>query len=178
MKKFSKINNIKVDELKTNKVEANDPIQELKHEIHGILDNLLSVRTYGPISRYHTAGTMKVEGKEMVVDAIIDMLSEKENKKTIKLLESMKTNSKDHELIDNAIDSLKNENKFLKKENFNIKMRIKSISERYKDDEDFIQYIALKAKDMNPDILNIIDGVDISEKRRNVIKEYLSLIAR
>lgn len=178
MKKFSSINKIKIDKEKPIKQEQSDPIDELRSKLHNIMDQLLSVRTYGPVSRYHTAGTMKVEGKEMAIAAIIDMLSETENKKSIKLLESMKIEMRDHDVIDNKIEMLKKENEFLDEKTFNIRTRLKKLSERYKDDSDFEQFMSWRAKDMDISIIDIIDGVDISESRKDIIKGYLKRVAR
>jgi len=87
MKKFSNITGQKVGqqpEIKFDKVTEEK--NQFKLMIHNLLDNFLTVQMYGPITRYHVAGTMKVAGQEMFIEALMDMLEEYNIQGKIKLL--------------------------------------------------------------------------------------------
>ena len=108
MKKFSKITNQKVGE--EPKVEVGvDESTSIKYKMIDLMDRLLSVTTYGPVINYDLAGTIKISGKEMLAEAIADMLADVSvSDKTI-LLESLKSEIRDWEFIDDKIRSLTKE---------------------------------------------------------------------
>ena len=92
MKKFSKITNQKVNEepkLDSRKIDESDII---KYKMIDLMNKYLSVTTYGPVINYDVAGTIKISGKEMLAEAISDMLIELSNNDKTKL-ESKKENS-------------------------------------------------------------------------------------
>lgn len=137
MKKFSKITNQKVstetklDKKKESKLDESD---SLKYSVLNLMDDLLKVEFYGPINRYQVAGTMKVAGKELFVEALIDLLNKNKGKDSIKLLESLKSKISDWKTIDEKIDEISNN-----EENLSIqKNKILSIYNRYKGDEDLL----------------------------------------
>lgn len=76
MKKFSKISNSPVgvaDDKKIDKVNESDLF---KARILRLMDDTLKVQMYGPVTRYHVAGTMKVVGKELFLEALMDVIKE------------------------------------------------------------------------------------------------------
>ena len=139
MKKFSKITGQTVNELKPveNKITEADLI---KVGIMKLMDNYLSVRFYGPVTRYQVAGTAKVVGKEMFLGALIDMLEEFSTKEKVKLLESMKSEINDWETLDNKINQLNehlgeiSESKLVAH-----KEKIKSLCNRYKNESELLE---------------------------------------
>jgi len=174
MKKFSKITNVKVnEEPKSEKAEMSD-LEELRMRIHMILENNLSVGASGPIHQVLQGGTVRVEGKERVIQSIMDMFDEISNKKTIKLLESMKSHIGDHKIIDSKIMDLKDET-FLKNDPVmkNLKTRIKNLSERYSDDGEFKKVMSLKASKMPSSAMIAVELTDIPKNRKRVVYECL-----
>lgn len=138
MKKFSKITNQKVG-IELNVDSKLSDIDILKYKIMDMMDNYLSIQFYGPINRYQVAGTSKVVGKDIFVEALIDMLGDFSTKENVKLLESLKGEIKNWEFIDNKIDEL-NKNKVSKTIIFNHKEKIKSIINRYSDENDILKH--------------------------------------
>jgi len=138
MKKFSKITNQKVG-IESNINSKLSDIDILKYKIMDMMDNYLSIQFYGPINRYQVAGTSKVVGKDIFVEALIDMLGDFSIKENVKLLESIKGEIKNWEFIDNKIDEL-NKNKVSNTIIFNHKEKIKSIINRYSDEGDILKH--------------------------------------
>jgi hypothetical protein len=62
------------------------------------------VAHYGPTDRYYQAGTIKISGKKNSLRSIIKLLDEKAVKAQTKLLESLKSEIKDWDVIDTKID--------------------------------------------------------------------------
>lgn len=105
MKKFSNISGTKVNE--EPKVEIKiDETESFKVRIMGLMDQILSVRTYGPVDRYQRAGNIKIAGKELLAEAIFDLLTQENVKDKTKLLESLKSEIKDWQILDEKIESL------------------------------------------------------------------------
>lgn len=133
MKKFSKITNQKVNEepkVEPKKIEESDVI---KYKMLDLMDKFLSIQTYGPIDRYQRAGTIKIKGKEMLAEAISDMLVDISNQDKTKLLESLKTEVRDWEAIDNKIESLEKERASL-----NNRQKMSMFLEKYSHDEELL----------------------------------------
>ncbi len=137
MKKFSKYTNSPVGEEPKKKSSKIDEQDLFKVKILNLMDDFLKVQTYGPITRYQVAGTMKVAGKELFLEALMDLLNSKNDKNDIKLLESLKSDIKNHEFIDNKIEEIKSKNNNL----YNQRSRIKSLCERYDDEEIIIEKV-------------------------------------
>ena len=109
MKKFSKITGQKLNE--EPKVEIKIDESELfRNRLMNLMDQFLSVQTYGPIDRYQRAGLIKIAGKEHLVEALLNLLQEKSTKDQTKLLEGLKSEIKDWEVIDNKIQILQEKN--------------------------------------------------------------------
>jgi hypothetical protein len=109
MKKFSNISGFKVNE--EPKIEQKSDESDLfKTRVLELMDQILSVRTYGPVDRYQRAGNIKIAGKELLAEALIDLLKQESVKDKTKLLESLKSEIKDWQVLDEKIDSINNEN--------------------------------------------------------------------
>lgn len=140
MKKFSTITgqNIPQDK-KVEQVKLNE--QDLfKTKVLTLMEQLLTIRTYGSVDRYLRAGSIKIAGKEMFLEALMDLLQEGDLKKEVKILESLKSEIKDWQVIDNKIEKVNHniENIDSKKKIYSSRNKIKSLLNRYSDDEEFL----------------------------------------
>jgi hypothetical protein len=106
MKKFSNISKVKVSEEPEVEVKQLNEEEMFKAKVMNLMEQLLSVRTYGPVDRYLRAGNIKVAGKEMFLEALMDLLKDKSSKEEKKILESLKGAVSDWEAIDSKIDEV------------------------------------------------------------------------
>jgi len=134
MKKFSKVAGVKVSE----KPQVNTPANNvtIKDKIMFLIDQFLTIRTYGPVDRYQRAGLIKIAGKEMLADAIMDLISESNSKSQIKLLEDLRLETGDWELIDKKIDSMFEEKIILQNRN-----KFNNLVERWSDESLLCQFV-------------------------------------
>jgi NAD-specific glutamate dehydrogenase len=103
MKKFSNITGTKVSQ--EPKVETKINEEDIfKGKVNSLLDDFLTIRTYGPIQRYFNASTIKISGKELFLEALMDLLKDKDLTQETKILESLKSSVKDWEAIDSKIE--------------------------------------------------------------------------
>ena len=157
MKKFSNISNAKVgQEPEKKEVKINEE-DAFRNKIVYLIDNYLKVQTYGPINRYSQNATVKITGKELLTEALLSLLLEENSKSSIKILESIKSNIRDWEYIDDKIKEQKLNNCFKSK------YRIRKIFEMYKDDEELLVEV-LKIK------INKIKSKSILESYNEYIK--------
>jgi len=139
MKKFSNITGEKVSEQTPVEIKVTES-DLIKAGIMKLMDNFLNVQFYGPVTRYRVAGTAKVVGKEMFMEALLDMLEEFSTKDKVKLLEGMKNESNDWELLDNKISELKLNLESIKDSKLvPHKEKIKSLCNRYKNKEELLE---------------------------------------
>lgn len=128
MKKFSNISGFKVTQepkIDGKKVE----IDPLKGKVMELMDQLLSIRTYGPVDRHQRAGLIKIAGKELLAEALLDLLKKEKGSEGIKILESLKQEIGDWKVIDEKINEIKNHRvPSLKNKN-----KMRSILEKYND---------------------------------------------
>lgn len=139
MKKFSNISGVKVAEEPKVEMKTNEEAL-FKAKVMNLMENLLSIRTYGPIDRYLRAGSIKITGKDLFLEALMDMLKDNSSNKEIKILESLKSSFKDWEVLDNKIDQLKseiNENKLNDKVRIHRK-KIEYLLNNYSTDESML----------------------------------------
>ena len=126
MKKFSNITGQKVTEEPKKEVKQLNEEELFKLKLVSLMDSILSIRTYGPIDKHQRAGLIKIAGKEMLVEAIIDLLTEKSSKEQTKLLESLKTEVGNWEVIDSKIDFINREKALYKS-----RQRFNTLLEKY-----------------------------------------------
>lgn len=129
MKKFSNITGQKVAEEPKVEIKITEA-DVFKSKVMALMDDFLRIQLYGPITRYHVAGTMKVAGKELFLEALMDLLDAKSNGDKIKLLESLKLKITDWKAIDETIDTINSQPSGLYKH----KSLIKSLYNKYKSD--------------------------------------------
>jgi predicted ATP-dependent endonuclease of OLD family len=140
MNKFSKISGQKVNDLPKliNSPEEME-MQQLKYGILKLMDNCLTVRAYGSARRNILEDTVKIAGKEVFIEALIDFMSDNSYKEQIELLESMKSETKDWQSIDNKISEVNEKVQNVRNltVNKNQVKKIKMFLETYSQDERF-----------------------------------------
>lgn len=141
MKKFSNISGTKVSE--EPKVEVKNINEEdlFKMKVLNLMEQLLSIRTYGPVDRYLRAGNIKIAGKEMFLEALMDVLKSKSLKDETKILESLKSSVKDWEAIDNRIEETNKKISESKSKDIISRNKIRSLFSMYGNDEDMLMSI-------------------------------------
>lgn len=140
MKKFSNITGVKVSEEKKPKEIKLNEEDLFKSKVLNLLEQLLTVRTYGPVDRYLRAGNIKIAGQELFLEALMDLLNEKSLKQETKILESLKSSIKDWEVIDTKIEEANNKIQDIKsKENIKSNLnKINSLINSYGQDEELL----------------------------------------
>ena len=140
MNKFSRISGQKVNDLpKLIKSPEEMEIEQLKYGIMKLMDNCLTIRSYGSTRKHILEDTVKIAGKEMFVEALIDFMSDKSLKDSIEVLESLKSKNKDWKSIDEKIQDLNesiNNVRFLEVNKNGVK-KIKMFLENYSEDDRF-----------------------------------------
>lgn len=138
MIKFSNIVNQKINsepKLESSKEELE--VESFRYAILGLLDRTLVVRNEG--SYKHAMIVTKIDGKEMFVEALMDFLSQNENKKAINYLESLKESNGDWKSIDEKITQIQeqNDNTHFLNSNPEHVAQIKSFLDKYSASDDF-----------------------------------------
>jgi hypothetical protein len=174
MKKFSKITNVKVNEKPVEKIEkSNDKIIEEK--LLSLMDDFLKVQYYG--TSYQHNGDYRITGKEILSSAIVEMLSEITNNKTKKVLESLKSKTKDWNIIDEKIDELDNSKvKLNHRKTFNDLVRL------YGEDEELLvevckeKFTKINNKERLDDYYKLIESTELSDNTKNSIKNIIDSV--
>ena len=133
MKKFSKITGQKVNE--EPKVEIKiDEAETFKMRVLNLMDQYLTVTTFGPVDRHLRAGNIKISGRELLAEALIDLLNSGKEEEQIKVLESLKNEIRDWQVIDEKIQSIKKEKTLISNRN-----KFNSMLKKY-DSESLIEF--------------------------------------
>ena len=133
MKKFSNMTGEKVGIEPKHEIKITEA-DVFKAKVMRLMDDFLKVQMYGPITRYHVAGTMKVVGQELFLEALMDLLDDKSNKDKVKLLESLKLKVQDWKMIDETIEEIESQPTGLYKH----KSSIKNLYNKYKSDSELM----------------------------------------
>ena len=128
MKKFSNITNQKVGEEPKVEVKKLNEEEIFKYKVLNLMDQFLSIQTYGPVDRYLRAGNIKISGKETFLEALMSLMDDKSNKTAKALLESLKSDVRDWEAIDNKIEEVNSKIEENSKSTEEIKHRDKVLS--------------------------------------------------
>ena len=144
MKKFSNITNQKVGQEPKNELNKITEADIFKSKVMSLMEDFLTIQTYGPIDRYLREGNIKIAGKETFLEALMSLMNDKTLKDQSKLLESLKSQIKDWEVIDNKIDIVNEEiQKSMNKDKTLVHRRkISSLFEKYGQDEELLLTIA------------------------------------
>jgi len=106
MKKFSTTTGQKVNEEPKVEIKKVNEEDIFKSKVMDILDKNLKITTYGPVDRYLRAGSIKISGKELFLEALLDLIEDNSNKKVKSILEGLKSKIRDWETIDEAIENI------------------------------------------------------------------------
>ena len=155
MNKFSAMSGQKVNDipdLVTNKETVK--LEALKAGINCLIDNFLTIRAYGSARKNILEDTVKISGKEMFIEALIDFMNDKSIEEQMKTLESLKGETRDWQVIDNKINELNNVVQENKEFNNNKKQinKIKTLLDTYSDDDRFetiLENMVSKSNDSN-----------------------------
>jgi hypothetical protein len=140
MNKFSKISGQKINDMpKLIKSAEEMEVEQLKYGIMKLMDNCLTIRSYGNARKNILENTVKIAGKEMFIEALIDFMSDKSYKEQIELLESMKSDTKDWKSIDYKISQINEKINNVRNltVNKNQVKKIKTFLETYSEDDRF-----------------------------------------
>lgn len=139
MQKFSNITGITIPQepvIEMSKEEKE--YREMKMGILNLIDNYLSIRSYGTPRQELVENNVKIDGKEMFAEALIDLIKGESKKENIKVLESLKSETGDWLVLENKIDQLSDEINFMSKSETKLrKKNIKLFLETYSDDQSF-----------------------------------------
>ena len=172
MKKFSNITGQKVTEEPKKEVKQLNEEELFKIKLLSLMDSFLTVRMYGPVDNHQRAGLIKISGKELVVEAILDLLTEKSSKEQTKLLESLKNEVGDWEVIDSKIDFINRE-----KALFKSRKRFNTLLENYTN-ESLIEKVQLNINKITKqrtlrDYIQLTQESKLSnEIKTNLVKIY------
>lgn len=156
MKKFSNITGQKVNEEPKVEVKQLNEEEMFKGKLMSLMDKFLSVRSYGPVDRHQRAGLIKVAGKELLIEAILDLLSEKSIKDQTKILEGLKSEIRDWEVIDAKIESLHKEKTLISNRH-----KFKSLLEKYNDSDFLIEKVKNTVERINND-KTLVDYIQLT----------------
>jgi hypothetical protein len=185
MDKFSKISSTKVNELPAMVTDKNKvKLEALKVGINSLIDNFLTLRYYGSARRDIMENTVKIGGKELFIEALIDFMNDKSIEDQIKTLESLKANTRDWQVIDNKINELFNSIDDNKKFNENKKQiaKIKTLLDTYGDDDRFqqiLENLVQKSNNSNDALLmsETANKMKTNFKYLNYSKKHLTMIS-
>jgi hypothetical protein len=133
MKKFSNITGQSVGQEPKVDTTKIDEATVFKVRVMNLMEQFLSIQTYGPVDRYLRAGSIEIKGKELFAEALLSLLDEKTIKEQTKLLEGLKSELRDWETIDNKIDDINS-----KASDFKVNHKVNQLLEKYGDDEEML----------------------------------------
>jgi mRNA deadenylase 3'-5' endonuclease subunit Ccr4 len=128
--------------------------------------------------------TVKIGGKELFIEALIDFMNDKSIEDQIKTLESLKGDTRDWQVIDNKINELFNSIDENKKFNENKKQisKIKTLLDTYGDDGRFqqiLENLVQKSNNSNDALLmsETANKMKSNFKYLNYSKKQLTMIS-
>jgi hypothetical protein len=140
MKKFSNISGQKITEEPKPEVKKINEQDLIKHKILELMEQFLVIRSYGPVDRHQRAGLIQIAGKEVFLEAIMNLFNTKSLKEQTKLLESLKSEITNWELLDNKVNEFSNKMTYYENNNQILiqKQNVLKLYNKYKDDSDFL----------------------------------------
>lgn len=170
MKKFSKLTNQPIVSQPVTDNRVNDKVNEklrVKYDIINLIDNLLKIQSYGSVDNRFLSGSVKIEGKDMLAEALIDYINNITNSEKKKVLESLKGKIGDWALLDSEIQSIKADST-----DSSNRVKFQKILEKYTDEGLFTFYIKskipkIKSKKTLLDYKVLINESNISKSNKN-----------
>ena len=143
MKKFSNITGQKVGEEPKKELKKFNEEDIFKAKVMNLMEDFLTIQTYGPVDRYLRAGNIKISGKETFLEALMSLMSDTSLKEQAKILESLKGEIRDWDAIDTKIQGVNEEIAKTSAKNKTLSHRNKLVSlfEKYGQDEDLLMQI-------------------------------------
>jgi hypothetical protein len=143
MKKFSNITGQKVGEEPKKELKKFNEEDIFKAKVMNLMEDFLTIQTYGPVDRYLRAGNIKISGKETFLEALMSLMSDTSLKGQAKILESLKGEIRDWDAIDTKIQGVNEEIAKTSEKNKTLSHRNKlsSLFEKYGQDEDLLMQI-------------------------------------
>ncbi len=140
MKKFSNITNTKVSEEPKIEDKPINEEEQFRIKVLNLMDQFLNIRTYGPVDRYLRAGNIKIVGQDLFMESLMDLLKEKSTTDEKRILESLKSDIKDWQVLDAKINALDNtDNKITRKNEIKShKMSLQKLYQNYKHDDELM----------------------------------------
>jgi hypothetical protein len=170
MKKFSKITNQVIKEQPKENVKV-DESSILKAKMITMMNELLKIQSYGSVDNRFLSGSVKIEGKEMLAEALFDLISDISSKSSVKLLEGLKNKIHDWETLDSEISYLRKEDILL-----NSRFKFNKILEKYEDEGILLTYLEstipkIKDEKTLSDYKKLVKESNISQETKNRIIE-------
>lgn len=163
MKKFSKIAKVKVAKEPKPVVKDKTNLESFSEKVQFLMDQFLTIQTYGPIDRYQRAGNIKIKGKDLFLESLIKLIESNKGKDSISILESLKEQSKDWKSIDNKIDSIKE-----------IKFDIVKESDFIKYKEGVSKFLSKYSTDDELCLLAVKENVSVMKNKEIITNKYLA----
>ena len=163
MKKFSKIAKVKVAKEPKPVVKDKTNLESFSEKVQFLMDQFLTIQTYGPIDRYQRAGNIKIKGKGLFLESLIKLIESNKSKENISILESLKEQSKDWKSIDNKIDSIKE-----------IKFDIVKESDFIKYKEGVSKLLSKYSTDDELCLLAVKENVSVMKNKEVITNKYLA----
>lgn len=163
MKKFSKIAKVKVAKEPKPVVKDKTNLESFSEKVQFLMDQFLTIQTYGPIDRYQRAGNIKIKGKDLFLESLIKLIESNKGKDSISILESLKEQSKDWKSIDNKIDSIKE-----------IKFDIVKESDFIKYKEGVSKFLSKYSTDDELCLLAVKENVSVMKNKEVITNKYLA----
>ena len=163
MKKFSKSINQKINE-EPKKEYKIDEVAEFKQQLLSLMERFLKVQSYGPVDDRYLNGSVTIEGKEMLAEALLELLTDKANNKQTAVLESLKSEISNWEVIDRKIDSINESKPVLEN-----KIKFDKFLNKYSSDEESMLMVSeskasnITKKETLNDYIKLVERSKLSE---------------
>jgi hypothetical protein len=179
MKKFSGISKVKVNEEPKQTQPSKEEVSkiELKNSIMDLMNDFLRIVSLGG-ARKNILPHVQIDGKDLFVEALLDLLSSKEYKDKIVALETLKSESQDWASIDSQIDLLQEKEKWTltKVELKNQILKIENLLKIYEGDSFIVQTTATSLDKQELDKrLKALDHMIHSDRWSNIKSQLVKL---
>jgi hypothetical protein len=134
-KKFTNLSGAKVGKEPKIVQQSNEELEllEFKNQVLKLMDDFLTIRSYG-VARPEIMIPTRIVGKELFLEALEDLLSQKTSKEVVKTLESLKSVNKDWKSIEEKIESVRSIDRNITEEK-----KINQIIEKWGSDEETLK---------------------------------------